>query len=1340
MTSLRSLSDIPQKFRSVFAPIEEFNIVQSKVFDDVFKKKHHIVVSSPTGSGKTVIFELAIVEMLMRLGLVEVNKLKIIYIAPTKALCNEIFLKWTKKFKTLNLKVVLVTGDTTDMDDLNVISPFHVIVTTPEKWDSLTRKWKEHCEITNAVRLVLIDEVHLVGDKNRGQTLEAIVSRFKTFPNGKTIRFVAVSASLPNIQDFAQWIGAQSFETVRTFKLDDTKPSVEIVRKVCGYVPYGNSFQFQKQLNPQLVGILQEVLEKTGKQILVFCSTRYDVELTLTDLMNSIELSVDEIQHHGSKTIYVKDELKALHQRIKDDKLRTCVHRGFAYHHGGLTFDDREEIEDAYKKGLIKILVCSQTLACGVNLPAHAVIIKSTEMYIDGRNQEMPESMVLQMLGRAGRQEYNKSGLVYILTKKDKVKYYENLSVGTVQIESHMHVDTKLAEFLNAEIALKTITNEKSIIEWLRMTFLYARTKAKEINVAELKELYIKAVKKLRTSNLIEEKSDGGLLSRPFGTVMAKYFLSISTMDTFQKFKGNETIEKILDKIVGCNEFSEHYTRSNEVSNLNKISQFNRYQVIPNRKPPYKVSCLLQAVLGQSQINTTSLIVDAQKILQTAERVVQSTIEFFNCSQYTNDCFKAILSSTLLAKSLRMRTWNDRNIFGQLGISETAAKQLNEHEIYTIEELTGTQPREIEDILEKVIPYGTELIQEASKKFPRYKVNVMKSAEHVFHICITQTNTQYVVDSTASGLTLLVGDFNNQLICYDDIQLENGVFEKLLHFTPGARFLYVFVIHHSLAGADQMITYDCVEQTTSSDNRSAETKRLLNYIWEDSSKRSLKQGNTNPSKFDSNGSVAVSKSNQKQNAAKLTHNNNLPFSKMSKNTNPQQSTISQHFRTVKQPTLFSKTASSTEKPKQIRLSPDIFSTPIEATQKPFYLYDYSQSCESNRNQIDHERLKSLPPLNGDEPNNTKGHQANGHSQQIVETPIQNKIREERGGSDSFVTAKVICKKDLNEKEDELDVLMFWDKMDSDEEEHQKESHGLEITTNTRDTGDTLNSVQKILNSTSSICHRDIIYSDFDDDCDDWNSSFLSLDEANMEFNAYKDEFLKVDHESPKRLNLQNLEDKVATSSPQLLPGHQINQTQSTESHAATSSFDTNAATCGSFKRKVPLSEKSPISAFQYQPPRKMLKTYSQQKENINEPITNKKSSLVDELMKNGAKNALESNSKMKNLRAAELNCNMFEPQRVDKVSLRSVLRIVRDKPNNTELDINNTIEQYQKRLLTDPNYKQADYDKDVILLKVLKMTPKTEPERDVKDKLMVDDDLTHCSFTDNFFNFATPDH
>lgn len=122
------------------------------------------------------------------------------------------------------MNVALATGDSdpAEMSDLNDLSSYQIAVTTPEKWDAMTRRWIDHREIANSIRLLLIDEVHLVGDAHRGPTLEAIVSRTKNFRmsgNSEQIRLISASASIPNIEDFAKWIGAgQSTGSVRTIQ------------------------------------------------------------------------------------------------------------------------------------------------------------------------------------------------------------------------------------------------------------------------------------------------------------------------------------------------------------------------------------------------------------------------------------------------------------------------------------------------------------------------------------------------------------------------------------------------------------------------------------------------------------------------------------------------------------------------------------------------------------------------------------------------------------------------------------------------------------------------------------------------------------------------------------------------------------------------------------------------------------------------------------------------------------------------------------------------------------------------------------------------------------------
>lgn len=241
---LLPVSDIQDKFRSLF-DFPLFNAIQSKCFPSVYNNDDNIVLSAPTGSGKTVIMELAICRLLTTL---KDERFKVIYQAPTKSLCSERFRDWNRKFAALGLQCAELTGDT-DYTRMRSIQNSQIIVTTPEKWDSMTRKWKDHARLMQLVKLFLIDEVHILKEA-RGATLEAVVSRMKTF--GSNVRFVALSATVPNSEDIATWLGKdatnQHVPAHREHFGEEFRP-VKLQRFVYGYRSNANDFAFDKMCN-----------------------------------------------------------------------------------------------------------------------------------------------------------------------------------------------------------------------------------------------------------------------------------------------------------------------------------------------------------------------------------------------------------------------------------------------------------------------------------------------------------------------------------------------------------------------------------------------------------------------------------------------------------------------------------------------------------------------------------------------------------------------------------------------------------------------------------------------------------------------------------------------------------------------------------------------------------------------------------------------------------------------------------------------------------------------------------------------------------------------------------
>uniref|UniRef100_A0A2A4IWG5 Helicase C-terminal domain-containing protein n=1 Tax=Heliothis virescens TaxID=7102 RepID=A0A2A4IWG5_HELVI len=303
----------------------------------------------------------------------------------------------------------------------------------------LTRRWRDHRGLVEVIKLFLIDEVHILNDESRGPVLEAVVSRMKTIENsaqsahrieqlqkemqGQTvshksaprIRFVAVSATVSNPEDVANWLGTSDKPAV-FYKFGDECRPVKLKRIVEGYpCSEGTSiFKFDIILNYKLWPVIQKY--HCGKPTLIFCNTRKSVILTAETLSRELTISFNAEQ---------KAKLTALASTIKNKKLQALVMSGVGCHHAGLLYEERQNIELAFRNRDLPILITTTTLAMGVNLPAHLVIVKNTQQYVNGAYQEYSISTVLQMVGRAGRPQFDTEATAVIMTRLvDKVREF----------------------------------------------------------------------------------------------------------------------------------------------------------------------------------------------------------------------------------------------------------------------------------------------------------------------------------------------------------------------------------------------------------------------------------------------------------------------------------------------------------------------------------------------------------------------------------------------------------------------------------------------------------------------------------------------------------------------------------------------------------------------------------------------------------------------------------------------------------------------------------------------------------------------------------------------------
>ncbi|XP_076001011.1 putative ATP-dependent DNA helicase HFM1 [Genypterus blacodes] len=799
---LRPVSEIPAKFRSVFKDFPFFNYVQSKALDDVLYSGRNFVACAPTGSGKTVLFELAIIRLLMETS-EPWRDVKAVYMAPIKALCSQCYESWKKKFSPLGVSCKELTGDT-EIDDFFEIQDAHIILTTPEKWDSMTRKWKDNC-LLQLVRLFLIDEVHVVKDITRGATLEVVVSRMKTVHAYRTaenkqadisMRFVAVSATIPNISDIADWLSDESGPATY-LEMDESHRPVKLRKVVLGFPCSSNQteFKFDLSLNYKMANIIQTYSDQ--KPALVFCSTRKGVQQSASVLAKDARF-IMSIDH--------KQRLMNYANSILDSKLRDLVMLGVGYHHAGVELSDRKLIEEAFTAGELPVLFTTRTLAMGVNLPAHLVVIKSTMQYVAGSCEEYSEADLLQMIGRAGRPQFDTSATAVIMTKFQTKERYMKLVSGVEIIESSLH--SHLVEHLNAEIVLQTISDVSMALDWIRSTFLYIRALKKPAHYgfsavldrygveAKLQELCLKNLNSLVSIGLINMDEDINIKPTEAGRLMARYCVAFDTMKQFSKVAGTESLSELIDLVSKSREFSIIQLRMNEKRPLNTLNRDRNRVTIrfpmegKIKTNEMKVNCLIQAQLGSISIQEFGLTQDTAKIFRNGMRISRCLSEFL--SQRSKTGFSALLNSLIMAKCFRAKLWdNSPYVSKQLEkIGLTLSTAMVNAGLTAFSKIEQSNPRELELIVNRHPPFGNQ-IRESVINLPKYEVSLEQlpryscsTAEIVMKLNL-KNQAQLQSKRTAPDyhyVTLIIGDSDNTVVflqkVLDSVLLRCGSWSK----------------------------------------------------------------------------------------------------------------------------------------------------------------------------------------------------------------------------------------------------------------------------------------------------------------------------------------------------------------------------------------------------------------------------------------------------------------------------------------------------------------------------------------------------------------------------------
>lgn len=638
-----------------------FNPMQTQIFHTLYNTPANVLLGSPTGSGKTVAAELA-----MWWAFREKPGSKVVYIAPMKALVRERVKDWGSRLaKPLGLKLVELTGDNTP--DTRTIKDADVIITTPEKWDGISRSWQTRGYVRQ-VSLVIIDEIHLLAG-DRGPILEIIVSRMNYIAAStkNSVRLLGMSTACANATDLGNWLGVKEglFNFRHSVRPVPLELYIDGFPEVRGFSPL-----MQSMNRPTFLAIKSH---SPDKPVIVFVPSRRQTRLTAKDLINYCGMEDNPRRFLNME----EEDLQLNLARVKDEALKEAISFGIGLHHAGLVESDRQLAEELFLNNKIQILVATSTLAWGVNLPAHLVVVKGTQFFdakIEGY-KDMDLTDVLQMLGRAGRPQFDNSGVARIFTKEASKDFYKHFLHTGFPVESSLH--TVLDNHLCAEVSAETVVTKQDALDYLTWTFFFRRLHKNpsyyglEISAEEhnsitaqqlandfMIEMVDKSLNELSQSKCVEVYPNGDVDSTPMGKIMSYYYLSHKTIRYLVKLaKPQASFLDVLTWMCRATEYDELPVRHNEDlinAELSRNLTFPGTSFgLPMWDPHVKAFLLLQAHMSRISLPITDYVGDQTSVLDQAIRIIQASIDILTELGYLT----SVMQMISLLQSVKSARW-----------------------------------------------------------------------------------------------------------------------------------------------------------------------------------------------------------------------------------------------------------------------------------------------------------------------------------------------------------------------------------------------------------------------------------------------------------------------------------------------------------------------------------------------------------------------------------------------------------------------------------------------------------------------------------------------------------
>ncbi len=394
-------------------PLDDFQLEAIRAINS----GNSVVLTAPTGSGKTLIGEFAIYRGLS-------HNSRVFYTTPLKALSNQKFRDFANQYG--ENKVGLLTGDIS----INREAPI-LVMTTEIFRNMLYGEFDEFDDPLENLESVILDECHYMNDPQRGTVWEETIIHCPT-----RTQIIALSATIANADQLQNWIekvhgptvlinsdkrpvpldfifcSAKGLHPLLNNKGNGIHPNCKIWRAPKGLKKRGKVGRIMQPKSPSIGFVISKLAERNMLPAIYFIFSRRGCDKAIDNIKDLTLVSYSEANMISQKLdVYLKNNQEA----IKDQSQCEALKRGIASHHAGLLPAWKELVEELFQQGLIKVVFATETLAAGINMPARTTVISSLSKRTEDGHRLLFSSEFLQMSGRAGRRGKDTQGYVVTL-------------------------------------------------------------------------------------------------------------------------------------------------------------------------------------------------------------------------------------------------------------------------------------------------------------------------------------------------------------------------------------------------------------------------------------------------------------------------------------------------------------------------------------------------------------------------------------------------------------------------------------------------------------------------------------------------------------------------------------------------------------------------------------------------------------------------------------------------------------------------------------------------------------------------------------------------------------